>query len=245
MGLTPPSAALPLAGLQAAADRHWTPALRAIVGREWQLAWQRPADLALQAVFFVVVTSLFPLALRPEAATLQLLAPGVLWVAAFLAVLLASARLFDDDLRSGWLDQWRLAGVPLALLMAARMAVQWVLAAVPVLLVAPLVALQFALAPQALGTLLLALALGTGVLALLAAAAAALCAGARGQAALAVLLVLPLATPALVFGTLAVAQAQRGLPAAAELSLLGALLALAAVLAPCTAAAAVAAAIEE
>ncbi len=226
------------------ANRPWLPALQAVLAREWRLAWQRPADLGLQAVFFIVVTSLFPLALQPEARLLQTLAPGVLWVAAFLAVLLASVRLFDEDLRSGWLDQWRLSGVPLALLMAARMAVQWALAALPVLIVAPLVALQFALAREALATLLLALALGTGVLAMLAAVAAALSAGLRGQASLAVLLVLPLATPALVFGTLAVARAQQGLPAAAELSLLGAMAAFSAALGPWIGGAALLAAVE-
>lgn len=236
------SAALP-AGAPAPA-RPWAAPLRAVLQREWALAWQRPADLALQAVFFIVVTSLFPLALKPEAALLRLLAPGVLWVAAFLAVLLATARLFDEDLRSGWLDQWALSGVPLALLLAARMAVQWALAALPVLVVAPLVALQFALAPPAIATLGAALALGTGVLAMLAAVAAALSAGLRGNATLAVLLVLPLAAPALVFGTLAVAQAQQGLPAAAELSLLGAMAALAAVACPWLGGAALAAAVE-
>lgn len=241
MGLTAPSS---VAADGADAARPWAPALRAVLQREWTLAWQRPADLGLQALFFIVVTSLFPLALKPEPAALRLLAPGVLWVAAFLAVLLATARLFDEDLRSGWLDQWALSGVPLALLLAARMAVQWALAAAPVLLVAPAVALQFALDAPAIATLLAALALGTGVLAMLAAVAAALSAGLRGNATLAVLLVLPLAAPALVFGTVAVAQAQQGLPALAELSLLGALAALAAVACPWLGGAALAAAIE-
>ena len=210
----------------------WRHPLWAVVQREAAVAWQRPADLALHALFFALVASLFPLSLKPEAATLALLAPGVLWVAALLAVLLATVRLFDADLRSGWLDQWQLSGVPLALLLAARMAVQWVLAALPVLLVVPLVALQFGLAGPVQAVLMAALLPGTAVLVMLACVAAALSAGVRGAALISVLMVLPLAAPALVFGTLAVANAQRGDSAVAELSLLGAMAALAAVVCP-------------
>ena len=123
------------------------PLLRAIFVREWAQGVRQPADLARHALFFAVLAALFPLSLKPDADTLRLLAPGVLWVGALLAVLLASARMFQDDLKSGWIDQWllscRATGTPLALLVAARLAAQWVLAALPVLAVAPLVALQF------------------------------------------------------------------------------------------------------
>ena len=123
------------------------PLLRAIFVREWAQGVRQPADLAWHALFFAVVAALFPLSLKPDADTLRLLAPGVLWVGALLAVLMASARMFQDDLKSGWIDQWllscRATGTPLALLVAARLAAQWVLAALPVLAVAPLVALQF------------------------------------------------------------------------------------------------------
>jgi heme exporter protein B len=209
----------------------WGPPLRAVMRREMALAVQRPGELVWHAVFFVMVAGLFPLSLRPDPATLAQLGPGVLWVAALLAVLLACGRLFDDDLRSGWLDQCVLAAdtaaLPLALLLAARLAVQWLLVAGPVIVAAPLVALQFGLNGGALVVLLAALALGTGVLVLIAGVAAALAAGLRGAGLLTLLMVLPLAAPALVFGTLAVHAAQAGRPADAELSLLGAMLALA------------------
>lgn len=225
-------------------DRPWWPALRAVLLRELACAWQRPGDLALHALFCAMVASLFPLSLRPEAATLVLLGPGVLWVAVLLAVLLATARLFQDDLDSGWLDCWRLSGVPLALLLAARMLAQWLLAALPVLLVVPLVALQFGLNAAALAVLMPALLLGTAVLVMLACVAAALGVGAHGAALLTVLLVLPLAVPVLVFGSLAVHAAQRGADASAELMLLGALVALGAVVCPWIGGAALAAAVE-
>ena len=133
------------------------PLLRAIFLRDVWQALRQPADLAWHALFFAVVAALFPLSLKPDADTLRLLAPGVLWVGALLAVLLASSRMFQDDLRSGWVDQWLLTcaatGTPLALLVAARLVAQWVLAAVPVLAVAPLLALQFGLGAWPLAVL--------------------------------------------------------------------------------------------
>lgn len=227
--------ALP-AGSVGSAGSAWGPTLRAVARREWLAAVQRPADLLWHAGFFVMVAALFPLSLRPDPATLLQLGPGVLWVAALLAVLLATGRLFHEDLRSGWLDQCVLAsasvGLPLALIVAARMAIQWLLAAGPVLLVAPVVALQFGLNAAALGALLAGLALGTAVLVALASVAAALAAGLRGAALLTMLMVLPMAAPVMVFGAMAVHAAQAGRPATAELSLLGAMLAAAALVCP-------------
>ena len=225
-------------------SRPWWPALRAVAWREWQSAWRRPGDWVMHAMFFVMVSSLFPLSLDPDPAALALLGPGVLWVGVCLAVLLATSRLFQDDLASGWLDHWVLSGVPLALLLAARMVAQWSLAAGPVLLAVPLVGLQFGLSFYALAVLLAALLMGSGVLVMLACVAAALGAGARGGALLTVLLVLPLAVPVLVFGTMAVHAAQRGADPSAELALLGAMLAFAALVCPWIGGAAVAAAVE-
>ena len=215
---------------------RWTPTLRAVVRREWQVALRRPGDLAWHAGFFVMVSGLFPLSLRPDPASLRLLGPGVLWVAALLAVLLATGRQFHDDLRSGWLDQCVLAagaaGLPLALLVAARMALQWALVAAPLLVAAPVLALQFNLSASALGMLVASLALGTAVLVQISSVAAALAVGLRGAALLTMLIVLPLAAPSLVFGTLAVHAAQAGAPATAEMSLLGAMLLGSSVLCP-------------
>ena len=222
--------------------------LRAIFMREWAQGVRHPADLAWHALFFAIVAALFPLSLRPDPDSLRLLAPGVLWVGALLAVLLACSRMFQDDLRGGWIDQWLLAcrnsGAPLALLVAARLAAQWVLAAVPVLVVAPLVALQFGLGAWPLAVLMASLALGTAVLVLITGVAAALAGGLRGAALLVMLIVLPLAAPALIFGAMAVHHAIHGQPAGAELSLLGAMLAAALLVCPLLAAAGLRAAVE-
>lgn len=214
----------------------WLPALGALARREWRQAWQRPGELVWHAGFFVMVAGLFPLTVQPEPAQLMRLGPGVVWMAALLAVLLATGRVFHDDLRSGWLDQCALAAgqlqMPLALMMAVRMAVQWVLVAGPLLPAAPLIGLQYGMGLPALAVLLLSLALGLAVLVPLACVAAALAAGLRSAALLSLLMVLPLAAPALVFGSLAVQAAQRGDSAAAELSLLAAMAALTAVAGP-------------
>ena len=224
------------------------PLLRAIFLRDVWQALRQPADLAWHALFFAVVAALFPLSLKPDADTLRLLAPGVLWVGALLAVLLASSRMFQDDLRSGWVDQWLLTcaatGTPLALLVVARLVAQWVLAAVPVLAVAPLLALQFGLGAWPLAVLMASLGLGTAVLVLITGVAAALAGGLRGAALLVMLIVLPLVAPAIIFGAMAVHHAVRGQPVGAALSLLGAMLAVALLVCPLLAAVGLRAAVE-
>jgi heme exporter protein B len=204
----------------AAGNVPWNRAIRAVLRREWALVLARPVDLLVQALFFVTVASLPALGVEPTPATLALLGPCVLWVAALLCVLVASWRCFHDDLHSGWLDQWALCGVPLVLLVTARLAAQWLATLLPVLLLAPLAALQYGLGGQALGVLLLALPPGIGVLVLLVGVVAALGAGLRQGGMLVVGLVLPLAVPVLVFGSLAVHTAQMGQSAGPHLALL-------------------------
>lgn len=201
----------------------WRGAVRAVLQREWALVAARPVDLLVQGLFFVTVAALPALGILPTPEALALLAPGVLWVAALLAVLMAGSRCFHDDLRSGWLDQWVLCGVPLTLLVAARLVAQWALAAAPVLLLAPLVALQYGLGAPALVVLMLGLVPGIGVLVVLVGVVAALAAGLRQGGVLVIGLVLPLAVPVLVFGTLAVRAAQAGESAGAHLALLAAM----------------------
>jgi heme exporter protein B len=213
------------AGAIAAADAAaeslpWNRAVRAVLRREWALVLARPVDLLVQALFFAAVASLPALSVAPTPSTLALLAPGVLWVAALLCVLMAGWRCFHDDLRSGWLDQWVLCGVPLVLLVTTRLIAQWVVTALPVLVLAPLVALQYGLNGHTLEVLLLALVPGIGVLVLLVGVVAALAAGLRQGGMLVIGLVLPLAVPVLVFGSLAVRAAQLGEPAGAHLALL-------------------------
>lgn len=199
--------------------------LVAVFLRELRLAARRPTDALGGLLFFVLVGSLFPLALGPDANLLQQIAPGVMWVAALLAVLLGQHRLFETDWVDGALEQWLLVPTPLPLLVLTKVSAHWLLGVAPLLLVAPLLGWQYGLDSAVIGVLLASLVLGTPSLYLLAALGAALTLGLRGQLLL-VLVVLPLSIPILIFGSHAVAQAQQGLSAAPALNLLGAFLCL-------------------
>ena len=211
---------------------RWLDALRAVAGRDLLSALRHRADLMTTLIFFVIVASLFPLGVGSETALLRTMGPGVVWVAALLASMLALARLFAGDYADGTLEQLALAPQPLTLLVMAKVAAHWLVAGLPLVIVAPLLGLQYDLDTDALLVLLASLMLGTPTLSLIGAIGAALTLGVRGGGALLSLLVLPLYVPVLIFGAGAVEASVAGLGAAAHLSLLGALLLAALVFAP-------------
>ena len=217
--------------------------LSTLVWREVRMAMRRPADALSGLIFFIMVGSLFPLALGPDSALLRQIAPGVVWVAALLAVLLGQHRLFESDYADGSLEQLALAHSPLPLLVGLKVFSQWLLSAVPLLLATPLLGWQYGLDGGVIAVLLLSLALGTPSLCLLAALGAALTLGLKGQLLL-TLIVLPLSVPILIFGSHAVTQALQGLAAAPSLNLLGACLCLALLAGPWAIAAALRLALE-
>ncbi len=219
-------------------------AVRCIFVRDLRLALRRRADTLAAMIFFVMVVSLFPLGIGPESALLRTMAPGVVWVAALLSSMLSLTRLFADDHQDGTLEQLLLSAHPLALLALGKIAAHWMSSGLLLVVVAPLLALQFDLSPSACGVLVLSLLLGTPVLSLLGAIGAALTVGLRGGSVLLSLLVLPLAVPVLVFGAGAVEAYNAGLGVSAHLSLLGALLVLALAAAPVVVAAALRIALE-
>ena len=219
-------------------------AVRCIFVRDLRLALRRRADTLAAMIFFVMVVSLFPLGIGPESALLRTMAPGVVWVAALLSSMLSLTRLFADDHQDGTLEQLLLSAHPLAFLALGKIAAHWMGSGLLLVLVAPLLALQFDLSPAACGVLVLSLLLGTPVLSLLGAIGAALTVGLRGGSVLRSLLVLPLAVPVLVFGAGAVEAYNAGLGISAHLSLLGALLVLALAAAPVVVAAALRIALE-
>jgi len=227
-------------------DTHAAP----VAGFAWALqrylriAIRSKGELGVQLLFYVIVVSLFPLATAPDRALLATLGPGVLWVAALLASLLSLPRLFASDHADGTLEQLALSPFPLTALVSGKMAAHWVTTGLPVALLAPLLALQYALDDGARVTLAAALLLGTPVLSLLGGVGAALTLGLRGGGSLLALLVLPLYVPVLIFGAGAVEAVRGGLSAAPHLSLLAACLLVAAVGVPWAAAAAVRIAVE-
>jgi heme exporter protein B len=214
-------------------------AARALMARDLRVLWRRRGDALQPALFALLVVLLFALALGAERTALAKSAAAVLWLAVLLAGLLALDTLFRGDADDGSLEQWLLAPVPLAWLVLVRTFMHWATTALPLLLVTPLLAdLQY-LPHDQLPVLMASLDLGTPELSLLGAVVAALTVGMRRSGILVALLALPLYVPVLVFGAGSVAAAAQGLDPTGALLLLGAGLALATVLAPLAAAAAI------
>jgi heme exporter protein B len=219
-------------------------AMSGVVRRDLRLALKRKSEWLGAVFFFVLVAALFPLAIGPELDTLRLIGPGVLWVAALLASMLSLGRLFEADHQDGSLEQLALSAAPLSWSISAKLLAHWLISGLPLVLLSPLLGLQFGLEPEALGMLALTLLIGTPVLSLLGAIGAALTLGVRGGGVLQSLLLLPLYVPVLVFGTGAVDAQMRGLGGQAHVSVLLALLLTTAALSPWACAAAVRLALE-
>lgn len=207
--------------------------------RDLRLALRSRGELVQALVFFVIVVSLFPLAVGAETALLTRIAPGVVWVAALLAVLLTLPRLFASDYADGTLEQLALSPYPLPVLVAGKMAAHWLSTGFMLAVVSPVLGLQFALKPDELLMLFWTLLLGTPVLSMIGAIGAALTLGVRGGSVLIALLVLPLFIPVLIFGAGAVGATMAGIDYSANLYLLGAFLLLGALVTPFAVAAAI------
>jgi len=203
-----------------------------VIRRDLVLAMRRHADVLATLIFFVMVVSLFPLGVGPELDMLRKMAAGVLWVAALLASMLSLGRLFSADYLDGTLEQMMLAPQSLSMLVLGKMTAHWMVSGLPLVLMAPVLGLQFDMSARALGVLIVGLLLGTPILSMVGAIGAALTLGLRGGGVLLSLLVLPLCIPVLIFGTGAVEAVSSGLSVASHLSLLGALLVLALVFTP-------------
>lgn len=205
---------------------------RWVVARDLMLAWRRRADVLSTLFFFVIVVSLFPLGIGPELKLLRSIAPGVVWVAALLASMLSLGRVFANDFQDGTLEQMLLTPQPLYLVVVGKVLAHWLVSEVPLVLIAPLLGVQFDLAPNTLFILFISLLLGTPVLSLIGSIGAALTIGLRGGGVLIALLILPLYVPVLIFGAAAVDASIMGANPWPNISLLGAALVLSLVFAP-------------
>jgi heme exporter protein B len=206
--------------------------LRWIVWRDLILAWRRRADVLSTLFFFVIVVSLFPLGIGPETQLLRSIAPGVVWVAALLASMLSLGTLFANDYQDGTLEQLLLTPQPLYFIVLGKVLAQWLVAEIPLVLIAPLLGVQFDLSKETLLVLFVSLLLGTPVLSLIGSIGAALTVGLRGSGVLISLLVLPLYIPVLVFGAGAVDASIMGTSPQSNLYLLGAVTVLSLTFAP-------------
>ena len=196
--------------------------LRWIVWRDLMLAWRHRADILSTVFFFIIVVSLFPLGIGPETELLRSRAPGVIWVAGLLASVLSLNRLFANDLQDGTLEQLLLTPQPLFLVVLGKVLAHWIVSEIPLVLIAPLLGLQFGISNEALRILVVGLLVGTPVLSLIGSVGAALTLGLRGGGVLISILILPLYIPALIFGAGAVEASIIGADPAPHLYLLGA-----------------------
>jgi heme exporter protein B len=216
-----------------------------ILGRDLTLAMRRRTDVLTTLFFFVIVVSLFPLGVGTERETLRILGPGVVWVAALLASMLALERLFAADYEDGTLEQMLLTAQPPSMLVLAKVTAHWLLTGLPLVFIAPLIGIQYQLPGDALWVMMGSLLIGTPVLSLIGAIGAGLTLGLRGGGILLSLLILPLYIPVLVYGAGAVTVSMIDLADVQPyLSLLGAFFLLALTLSPLATAAALRIALE-
>jgi len=193
--------------------------IRALIVRDVRRAYAS-GGATLIVAFFLLVTTLFPFAIGPDAALLARVGGGVIWSAALLAALLPVERLVGPDVDGGVIDQLAVRGVPMAATAAAKMLAHWLAFAPPLMLAAIVAAALLDLPLATLRSVELGLAIGTPGLAALAVATGALVAGVRGAGAVAGLVMLPLAIPLLIFGAGAIDGGAGALKLLAAVSLL-------------------------
>ncbi len=204
----------------------------AVLRRDLMVAARSRSDWLNPLVFYVIVVTLFPLGIGPDGELLRQIAPGVLWVAALLATLLATEGLFRSDYDDGSLEQLVISGQPLTVLVLAKVLAHWLITGLPLILLSPLMAVILQLKFSSIPALLASLLLGTLTLSLIGAIGAALTVSLRRGGVLLALLILPLFIPVLIFGSSAVIAAEGGFAIEAQLSLLGALFLLALAFSP-------------
>jgi heme exporter protein B len=209
-----------------------------LLRRDLLLAMRQRSELANPLLFFVMVIVLFPLGVGAEPKLLEQMSAGVVWVAALLAALLTLDSVFRSDFEDGTLEQILIGAHPVSVLVLAKVIAHWLVTGLPLLLVAPILAIFLGMNPDAIGVLMLSLLLGTPVLSLIGSIGVALTVGLRRGGVILSLLVLPLYVPVLIFGAAAVDSAAAGLPVLGQMYILAAFLVLAITLAPFAAAAA-------
>lgn len=209
--------------MQNMAQLSYSKAFMLILKRDLTIAFRHKDDVFNPLLFFIIIVTLFPLGIGPESTTLARIAPGIIWVAALLSCLLSLDRLFKSDYQDGSLEQMLLSPHPIFILTLAKITAHWLLTGLPLILVAPLLAVLLHLPEQSYGALMLTLLLGTPVLSFIGAIGVALTVGIKKGGVLLSLIVLPLYIPVLIFATSAIDTAALSLPYGGQLAIIGAL----------------------
>ncbi len=213
-------------------DSSFIAAFVAVLKRDITLALRRSSDIANPLIFFFIVVMLFPFAHGPDAGMLQRFVPGMIWIAALLSAALSLDMMFRSDFEDGSLEQMLLSHHPVTGLVMAKITAHWLLTGAPLILAGVILGALLGLTAESIVSLFVTLLLGTPVLSLVGSAVMALTVGLRGGGVLLALIILPLYIPVLIFSMAAIDNAASGLPFAAELYILSALLVLAVTLAP-------------
>ncbi len=209
-----------------------------LLRRDLMLAVRNRAEYVMPLLFFIMVITMFPLALGVLPNLLSRIAPGIIWVAALLSAMLSLDSIFRSDFEDGSLEQIMLSAHPAAALVLAKVVAHWLVTGLPLLLVAPVLAEMLGMPVEAQSTLLLTILIGTPILSLIGAVGVALTVGLRKGGIILSLLVLPLYVPVLIFSASAVDAAASGLEVTAQFSMLLALFFMALSLTPWATAAA-------
>lgn len=203
-----------------------------IFKRDLLIAFRRRSEIIHPLIFFVMVISLFPLAIGDDKVLLQKIAPAIIWVTALLATMLSLDNLFRSDFEDGSLEQMTLLKTPLSFLVTAKIIAHWFITGLPLILITPLLAVLLYLPAETISMLLLTLLLGTPTLSLIGAVGIALTVALRQGGVILSLLILPLYIPVLIFATLALQNTAQGFSAEAQLAMMLAILVLAITLSP-------------
>lgn len=172
----------------------------ALVGRDLRLAFRVGGEALTLVLFFVMIGVVVPFAIGPDSAQLGRLAPGIVWIAAFLSMLLGLDRLFRADDEDGSLVLLRQSVLPLEAIVFGKLIAHWLVTAVPLLLATPILALLLNMSMDQLARTALALLIGTPALTAFGALGAAVTVGLRRGGLVAPVLILPLAIPVMIFG---------------------------------------------
>ena len=200
--------------------------------RDLMIAIRHKDDMLNPLLFFVIVVTLFPLGIGPEANTLSRIAPGIIWVAALLSSLLSLDRLFKSDHNDGSLEQMLLSPQPVFILVLAKIIAHWLITGLPLIIIAPLLAVLLHLHEASYFALFITLLIGTPILSFIGAIGAALTVGIKKGGVLLSLIILPLYIPVLIFATSAIDTAAMYLPYGGQLAIIAAIFVLALTLAP-------------
>lgn len=209
-----------------------TSALWAVFKRDVAIAYRQKAELAQPLFFFVLVVSLFPLAVGPNLDTLQRIGPGVIWVAAILALLMGMDRVFRDDYNDGSLEQYMLAPIPLSFVIVAKIFAHWLMQIGPLLLISPLLALFLNLSFDMYVAMVATLIIGTPLVSFVGAIGVSLTLGLQRSGVLLMLILLPIFIPLLIFATSAIDSASMQLSYLPQLAIIASLFLFAAALSP-------------